>query len=47
MRLLSPRLSKTILLIVAAFVVVVTFLIAIKWKEVSQVLAPGPGSPPW
>jgi uncharacterized protein (TIRG00374 family) len=39
MRLLSPRRSKTIVLIVAAFVVVVTVLIALKWKEVSQVLA--------
>jgi hypothetical protein len=39
MRLLGPRRSKTIVLIVAAFVVVVTVLIALKWKEVSQVLA--------
>jgi uncharacterized protein (TIRG00374 family) len=39
MRLLSPRRSKAIVLIVAAFVVVVTILIAVKWKEVSLVLA--------
>ena len=39
MRLLSPRRSKTIALIVGAFVVVATILIALKWKEVSQVLA--------
>ena len=39
MRLLSPRRSKTIILILAAFVVVAAILIALKWKEVSQVLA--------
>ena len=39
LRLLSPRRSKTIVLIVAAFVVVAAVLIALKWKEVSQVLA--------
>jgi uncharacterized protein (TIRG00374 family) len=39
MRLLSPRRSKTIILILAAFVVVAAVLIALKWKEVSQVLA--------
>ena len=38
MRLLSPRRSKTIILILAAFVVVAAILIALKWKEVSQVL---------
>jgi uncharacterized protein (TIRG00374 family) len=39
MRLLSPRRSRTIALIVGAFVVVATVLVALKWKEVSQVLA--------
>ena len=37
--MLSPRRSKTIILILAAFVVVAAILIALKWKEVSQVLA--------
>jgi uncharacterized protein (TIRG00374 family) len=39
MRLLSPRRSKTIILILAAFVVVAAILIALKWKEVNHVLA--------